>query len=399
MYKTLVFHKTLLLISFSLSISFCQKYNIYFGDLHSHTAISDGSGTPSEAFKMADSCGADFLAITDHSGFNEDDWQLLHDTASNFTTSSFVPIIGFEHTVSWGHINVYNTDWFTDGLDIHSFYTLISSDKHCIVQWNHPTEYSDEFYKFSFYSLELDSVINLIEIHNAKRDLLFESSYVLALDKGWHVSPTANSDMHEGKWIKGYDARTAILSTGLTREELFIALRNRRTYATLDKNIQIKYSINQACMGSILPVPKRCMASINITDPDSSDPDDLIKKVEIITKHAQVAACTLLNSHSLIWNPELKIPDSTNIYYFVKVTNAEGKIALTAPVWLQNTPQKKNEFSVIPQKKISGVFDISGRLKKLSQYNQMNIDRYSCGIYIVKQRRCLSIHRNFIPPD
>ena len=47
----------------------CQAkpdFNVYFGNLHSHTSYSDGSGTPDEAYRHARSAGLDFLAITEH---------------------------------------------------------------------------------------------------------------------------------------------------------------------------------------------------------------------------------------------------------------------------------------------------------------------------------------------
>jgi hypothetical protein len=40
--------------------------SVFFGNLHSHTALSDGSSTPAEAYERArDVAGLDFLAITD----------------------------------------------------------------------------------------------------------------------------------------------------------------------------------------------------------------------------------------------------------------------------------------------------------------------------------------------
>jgi len=52
------------------------SYNIYFGNLHSHTGYSDGSGTPAQAYQHAKNSGAgDFLAITDHAHMmDEAEW-------------------------------------------------------------------------------------------------------------------------------------------------------------------------------------------------------------------------------------------------------------------------------------------------------------------------------------
>lgn len=43
------------------------QHRVYFGNLHSHTSYSDGSGTPENAYRHArDVAGLDFLAITEH---------------------------------------------------------------------------------------------------------------------------------------------------------------------------------------------------------------------------------------------------------------------------------------------------------------------------------------------
>ena len=41
--------------------------NVYSGNLHSHTAYSDGTGTPAQVYQFARASGLDFYAITDHS--------------------------------------------------------------------------------------------------------------------------------------------------------------------------------------------------------------------------------------------------------------------------------------------------------------------------------------------
>ena len=46
--------------------------HVYFGNLHSHTSLSDGSGTPDQAYRHARYIAdIDFLAITEHSRFQD----------------------------------------------------------------------------------------------------------------------------------------------------------------------------------------------------------------------------------------------------------------------------------------------------------------------------------------
>ena len=54
-------------------------YQLYFGQLHAHTNISDGAGSVEEAFEHASQVdNLDFLAVTDHSNSfdNESDSQV-----------------------------------------------------------------------------------------------------------------------------------------------------------------------------------------------------------------------------------------------------------------------------------------------------------------------------------
>lgn len=41
-----------------------MTYNIYYGYLHSHTGLSDGSGTPYDAFSSAKKAGLDFFGTS-----------------------------------------------------------------------------------------------------------------------------------------------------------------------------------------------------------------------------------------------------------------------------------------------------------------------------------------------
>jgi len=67
-FKSIQDHKRWTGILFVLMTTLCFSQNpkVYTGLLHAHTAFSDGSGTPEEAFKMAQKSGLDFFAVTEH---------------------------------------------------------------------------------------------------------------------------------------------------------------------------------------------------------------------------------------------------------------------------------------------------------------------------------------------
>ena len=88
-------------------------YNIYFGNLHSHTSYSDGVETPAVAFQHArDLAKIDFLAVTDHIySLDTQAYKDILDQADIYTEDDvFVAIAGQEWTGPIGHINVFDSD-------------------------------------------------------------------------------------------------------------------------------------------------------------------------------------------------------------------------------------------------------------------------------------------------
>ena len=58
----------------ALAAAQAAESNVYFGNLHSHTSYSDGSGTPEQAYRHArDVARLDFLAITEHNHAQAED--------------------------------------------------------------------------------------------------------------------------------------------------------------------------------------------------------------------------------------------------------------------------------------------------------------------------------------
>ena len=342
-----------------------EGYQLYFGQLHAHTNISDGAGTVEEAFEHAAGVdNLDFLAVTDHSNSfdNEsdsrvdlgadltnvsDEWKQGHEAAAAVTGKDFVGLYGFEMTWSdgFGHINTFNTPGFesrsnsefgnksgsTEGYQ--NYYDKLVAVEDSLSQFNHPGTTFGDFQDFAFYDPQVDQRITLIEVGNGEGAIgssgYFPSYeyYTRALDKGWHVAPTNNQDNHKGNWGDSNTARSVVLASDLTEKGIYDAIRNYRVYATEDNDLSIRYDLNGNAMGSILSKQDAVEITAQISDP--TDTADM--KVEVIVNGGLV-----LDSQTLTDGKDtvtFTFDSNDYSYYYLRVTQADQNIAVTAPVW------------------------------------------------------------------
>ncbi len=359
------------------------QYQRYFGQLHSHTQYSDGSGSLDTALDyvkdLPESANIQFVAFTDHSNYfdskspNEEaalydaslvkdsdadhSWKTYKDTIAKFNASQsdVIAIGGFEMTWSGGpgHINTFNTEGVvsrnnktlnnkTDDAGMKAYYALLSQPEgiDSISQFNHPGTTFGTFSDFAYWDGVIDSRIYMVEVGNGEGQIgaggYYPSYeyYIMALDKGWHVAPTNNQDNHKGRWGNANDARDVIITDNFSEEGIYEAIRERRMYSTEDKNLELGYTVNGNMMGStISTVPEALDIEVSVADPDKADS---ISKVEIVANSGNVVY-TWDDSDELAAGLLTAQLAPSYSYYFVRVTEADGDLAVTAPVWVGET--------------------------------------------------------------
>ena len=107
-------------------------------------------------------------------------------------------------------------------------------------------------------------------------------------------------------------------------------MRNYRVYATEDNDLNIYYTLDGYEMGSILS-EGQVGDTVTLKAELSDKTDDSIGKVQVITNGGLV-----LKEETVAANTdtvEFQI-DNNYSYYYLKVTEADGDIAVTAPVWV-----------------------------------------------------------------
>jgi len=321
-------------------------FSVYFGMLHSHSAFSDGRGTPRTAYEHArDEGDLDVFALTDHLELlylpiPPDKWERLHDIADEFyEPGSYVSLVGFEYSsafdlptfVSSGHINVFFSDEMFPiiMLDYHYFYELLLQCPDCLAQFNHPGYGGQTNWDNFEYDPDMDSQINQIELSTWHLDawpFLFE-----ALDKGWRLSPTWNQDNHDGGWGTEDDHRTGLWLSDLTRESVRDCLRDRRTFSTLDKNASLRFQTAEGCwMGSDLSGTTLATLLVEAVDPDEGDG---FASLELWGNGEQ-----LLLDFDCAGNQICELEDTLTLsgagdYVLVRAVQEDGDLLVSAPIW------------------------------------------------------------------
>ena len=362
------------------------QLTVFFGNLHSHTALSDGSGTPAEAYEHArDVAGIDFLAVTEHNHAQAGDIAgnpalytgpgslALIPTANRFTEEDhFIALYGQEFsTISGGnHVNVLDAprvidvpngafrqlleDWLPMNLD--------TQGQEPIVLLNHPTtsdspqslEYGIDDYDGDTapWLVAVDPRAPLINLINGPSHTdgtglppgkPSESELRRYLTLGLHVAPTADQDNHKRNWGNATHARTAVLAPRLTKAALLSALRARRVYATEDRNLRLIYRVNTRLLGSritgshVPPVGTALTLSLDILDEDEATAS---YTVEVFSDRiGGTDEATVVRTQSVAGNGIHTITGVTyqggDQYVFLRIRQSDGNRAWTAPVWFE----------------------------------------------------------------
>jgi hypothetical protein len=313
---------------------FGDGMRLYFGDLHTHSAYSDGQGTPTDAFATARANGLDFFALADHSSMlTDEEWRDTLDQANAATVDgAFVGLRGFEFTHPNGHINVYDTEAYVWEGDpkydtFGKFYAWLANQPTAIGQFNHPIKAGSKDWNFDdfAYHAAADEKLQLRETF-----VFPPNQFLLGLDQGWRIGAVSNSDTHRADW--GRLRRTGLVAPGLTQDGVLEALRARRTFSTHDRSFAVLMQANGSWMGSVISNTATISFAVSAYNPD---PANRILSLTVYDNGVPVTeTMPLAYSAWFTWTPS--IAGRPNHYYYVKAQHAVGNRSLpafTSPVW------------------------------------------------------------------
>jgi hypothetical protein len=368
-------------------------YTVYFGNLHSQTNHSDGGAEltdckgaqdpltakygPDAAFAYARAHGLDILVASEHNHmFDGSDgtnaaaepgtakalYRKGLDTAAGFNDAhpDFLAVYGMEWGVinKGGHLNIFNSDQLlgweknakgelladldTPRSDYAALYTLLR-ERGWVGQFNHPSmtgQFAVNGVPFG-YTADGDAAMALCEVVNSTafsvndsesetRRSNFEAACNKVLEAGFHVAFSTNQDNHCANWGTAYTNRTGVLvplGEALSLASFVDALRARRVFATMDKGSQLVLTANGHMMGERFT---------------NSGPLNLVAQFAS-TAGKQVASVAIMEGVPGRGGMVTQMASEATVsftpavgahFYYAKLTQTDGNILWSAPVWV-----------------------------------------------------------------
>lgn len=340
------------------------------GDLHAHTAFSDGEGLPGQAFEQAASAGLDFFAVTEHAEWllfpfradqacigpqglecmatplpEQTEYERVGEAAREASGDGFVGLRGFEWSSPVeGHVNVFGTELWTDTIQtapapMGPFYAWLAgqrTDPQRVASFNHPDRGPLMFDRFAYHP-PIDPYMGTIEAfnrHDGHTDAVLE-----ALDAGWHVGTIGVSDGHGPQtWTDPDRGHTVLFAEDRSRSAILTALAEHRTIATLGDDIDARFTVEDTLLGGSVHVEdpsQRVFADYHLLDAGGEPFTrvDLLGPQGFQTTRAPIGQAET-NGFFSVQVDELPTTLTGERYLTLRAWQGDRAVLMTSPVWI-----------------------------------------------------------------
>jgi hypothetical protein len=344
--------------------------NFYFGNLHAHSAYSDGNqdagssgaSTPLQDFQFADaSLHSDFLGISEHNhsqaGMQKPNYALGLQQAQQATTSDFVALYGMEWGVisGGGHVLVYGVNellgWEPGNYDVYvernnydALFRQINKRAGAFATLAHPQSGDYNNLATGGFRPVADSAIVGTVLRSGPATSTniaysnpsgssYESTFTALLAKGYHVGISLDHDNHNTTFNRTTQGRLVIVAPSLTKEALLSAMRQRSFYASDDWNAEVTYTLNDAPMGSLLTAPAAPTVKLAISDLDG----EAIRSITLMKGtpgSGQTAQpLTSVSGSTALTFTDAALSTGSTAYYYAVILEQDGDRIVTSPIW------------------------------------------------------------------
>lgn len=362
---------TLALCVLVINLMNSQTLNYYYGNLHAHSSYSDGNKdsatslltTPLQDFNYAKSSQhVDFYGISEHNHLNAGLTSPKHyhqgmRDAKAATTNTFLALYGMEYGVisNGGHVVIYGYDTLLIGWDNSDFDTY-NAEYNYATLWKtlnkkpssfacfaHPANTDYDSIYFKPYNASFDSSIvgtpfrsgpafSTNTTYSDPSTGTYITQYNNALKAGYHVGIGLDHDTHNSVFGRQTAGRLVVMAPSLNQNDIFSAMKSMHFYASDDWNTKVNFTLNGQLMGSILTHSGTAAISVTITDPDVETTSNITVYYGIPGSGTAPSILTSTTSSSTL-NYTHTLANNTSYYYYLKITQADGDLIYTSPIW------------------------------------------------------------------
>ena len=336
---------------------------ILWGDLHGHSNLSDGTGTPEDYYRYArDVAALDVAALTDHDHWgilrldaHPEMWEEIREQTEGFhEPGRFVTVLGYEWT-SWiqGHRHVLYFDGEGEVL------SSIDPEYESPLQLWKALEGRPAL-TFAHHSAggpiptnwdippdpQLEPLTEIVSVHGSSEALdsplpiysPVQGNFVRdVLDRGYRFGFIGSGDSHDGHpglvhLASPSGGLAAILAEERTREAVLEALRARRTYATNGPRIVLRCALGEHPMGSAVAVPEGGSLDLSLfVRVVSPGP---LERLDLVRSGALVDSVGLEGLRDVALQRELE-DLGPGEYLYVRAVQEGGGAAWSSPFYLE----------------------------------------------------------------
>ncbi len=338
----------------------CDGYNIYFGDLHTHSQYSVDCierekllRTPEDlhAYAREVAC-ADFHAVADHhqpwdvprNRIPPELWEKTVQAARRHNDpGQYVALLGFEFrgprgdtTVVLGEEVDYE-EFDRKELDrIDRMWEALEGRDFITIPHFHNMGRLAEGEWIAADLPAVESVLEIYSCHGSYEGPRVNERHIpeiksfrpdrngqYFLKEGYRYGFVCNSDGHKG--VVANNGLTAVFARELTRASVLEAIRARRCYGTTNARIRLVFTINNALMGAELPASDQKHIVIDVAGEAPLKAVDLLKDGEL---HRRWKPC------EDTFRVELTEDGADPSNWYVRATQVDNHVAYSSPIWV-----------------------------------------------------------------
>lgn len=299
-----------------------SRFQLFWGDLHNHNAVGYAKGSLQRSIDLA-RAHLDFFAFTGHASWHDmpkmpgdrhmkwvngfevhsNHWTKTREMIREANTDDFAAFLGYEwHSSHFGdYCMIFPGDNEQLFLPNHADKLLDFAESKKAFAIPHHLGYKQGWRgaNFSHFRPSVSPVVEIFSEHGCTESDRAPYPYIRhsmsgrstantvvpQLQNGKRFGFIASSDNHRGYPGAYGEGVLGVWAKELTRQSLFEAVRQRRTYAATGDRIGLEFAINEQPMGSEIPATADRQIDLRVEGQDSIAMIELIRNGQVIHRH------------------------------------------------------------------------------------------------------------------